>query len=77
MNNAQRKDLAGGLRISGVSVSLAWGGSDYDIALDRLMTPVQLLGWIHHLAEKDWMNLMRMQYFVEQVSSLRGWDIYQ
>lgn len=69
--------LARGLVITDDYITLLWCRPKYDIALDRLETPTQLLGWVHHLADKNWMDLQRMQYFVEQISRMRGWDIHQ
>lgn len=48
----------------------------YEIDLDRIETPCQLLGWVHHLSEKNWMTTIVLHWFIEKVSEIKKFDIY-
>ena len=47
---------------------------EYDIALDRLQTEKDILGWVFHLAGKNWMNAHRIQNFIEKCSEVNKID---
>ena len=40
----------------------------YDFALDRIDTPIKLLGWVEHLAGKTWMAPLDLRLLVAAVS---------
>lgn len=48
---------------------------DYPIELSRIKTPKDLLGWVHHLCGKTWMDTAKIRVFVEKVCEYRKWDI--
>lgn len=49
----------------------------YVIDLERLQTPIQLLGWVNHLMEKNWMTKLRLYHFMSIVAKHQGFDLYQ
>lgn len=55
--------------------SLMWNKEGYPIAWERLDTKEKLLGWVHHLAEKSWMDTTKLKYFIEFVHAHFGWKI--
>ncbi len=56
-------------------VTINWGGYEYDIAWNRINSQEDLLSWVHHLAEKSWMNGVRISILIEFVMKERGWKI--
>ncbi len=54
---------------------LPWCKGGYLIDWDRLDTQEKLLGWVHHLAYKQWMDTAKLKYFTEFVRSHFGWKI--
>ena len=48
----------------------------YDVALDRIDSPLKLLGWVEHLSGKGWMKALDIRELVIIVSSHFGWDIF-
>lgn len=48
----------------------------YEIDLDRITTPSDLLSWLLHLCEKNWMNTERLSEFAERVADFKGWRIH-
>lgn len=49
----------------------------YEIDLDRIKTRADLLHWVAHLCEKNWMNTWRIRKFMEHVSDYRCWHVWQ
>jgi hypothetical protein len=45
----------------------------YEIELDRIQTPADLLGWTRHLCEKAWMDNVLLAEFVDRVAKIKGW----
>ena len=45
----------------------------YEIELDRIQTPADLLGWTRHLCEKAWMDNVLLGEFVDRVAKIKGW----
>ena len=45
----------------------------YEIELDRIQTPADLLGWTRHLCEKAWMDNVLLAEFVDRVAEIKGW----
>ena len=50
-------------------------GVQYEIPLDELTTPQQLLGWIARLSDKTWFDNDSLFHLVHDIAKLRGWDI--
>ncbi|MEK7236340.1 MAG: hypothetical protein AAB242_06955 [Nitrospirota bacterium] len=50
-------------------------GRSYPIDWDRLDTKEKPLGWVHHLAYKQWMDTAKLKYFIEFVHAHFNWDI--
>ena len=68
-----RKEIAEGLYFKAGFVVLTWGGYEYDIARERIDTPEKLLHWVCHLAQKSWMDLPKMHYFIRAIMKKKGW----
>jgi hypothetical protein len=52
------------------------GGDDlYDITLEEIPTPLDLLRWVVHLSEKNWMDAERLGVFVQEVAQAKKWTI--
>lgn len=68
----------GGAVIDGGYLTLRWGGYDYDIALDRIKTPQDVMWWLHHLGSKDWpgMTPHRVSKMIELLATHYGWEFY-
>lgn len=45
----------------------------YEISLDRIATPIKLVGWIEHLSEKNWMTKILVIEFIRRVCLIKGW----
>ena len=48
----------------------------YEVELNRIKTRAQLLGWVHHMAEKAWVSGETIAQFIEVVCKYYGWNIY-
>ena len=48
----------------------------YEIDLDRIQTTGDLLRWVLHLSEKDWMTAERLNRFITKVGRHKGFKIY-
>lgn len=55
-----------------------WGGYEYAVDLDRITSPLALLGWVAHLGEKKWelSSSSQIARFVTSVCNRRGWDLW-
>jgi hypothetical protein len=51
-------------------------GYPYEVDLDEINTAEQLLGWVIHLTEKDWLNTTDLRMFAERVAELKGINIH-
>jgi len=51
-------------------------GSSYEIGLDMLDTPQNILNWACHLSEKTWMRKDLLRYFMEIASSQIDYDVH-
>ena len=47
----------------------------YHIGLDRIKTPRDLLGWVHHLSEKTWFTTELCNEFIERIAELKNFDL--
>lgn len=56
-------------------VTLNWGNYDYEIQMARIPTPLSLVQWVAHLAQKGWKKLTPYQIslFVRDVCEKKGW----
>ncbi len=48
----------------------------YEFALDRIDSPLKLLGWVEHLSGKVWMEALDLRALIIAVSEHFGWDIF-
>ena len=48
----------------------------YWIELSKIKTRRDLIQWIHHLLEKQWVTTPMIRQFIEQVCKYRNWKIY-
>ena len=49
----------------------------YEVDLDSITTKTDLIGWIHHLAQKNWVNGAHIARFIEHVCTIKQWGIYR
>jgi hypothetical protein len=49
---------------------------DYEVDLDRIKTPANLLNWVAHLAEKTWMSNDVIRRFIQAVAEIKGFNIH-
>lgn len=59
------------------TITVFWGGA-YDIDLDAVATPQDLLKWVAHIAKKTWPNATpyRVARFIELACWAKGWDLH-
>lgn len=48
---------------------------EYNIPRANCSTQEQLLGWVAHLTEKNWMSIDVMRYFMQVVSADRNFNL--
>lgn len=51
-------------------------GESYDIALNRITEPGDMLRWIEQLIGKTWITRGHIREFVRVVSARRGWALH-
>lgn len=51
-------------------------GESYDIALNRITAPEDMLRWIEQLISKTWITRGHIREFVRVVSDRRGWPLH-
>jgi len=73
---ARRRKEVRHLKIRKGYIDLRWNGYGYAIDWVRIDTRNKLLEWIWHLMGKGWMDLYRMELFVEAVCKHWGWNLY-
>jgi hypothetical protein len=44
----------------------------YEVDLDRITKPEDLLSWVNHLCGKVWMDTLAIREFIRRVSELKG-----
>ena len=49
----------------------------YLIHKDRINNPIKLIWWIHHLCEKNWMDLRAIENLIELTTKLMNIKMYQ
>jgi len=59
-------------------ITLRWS-YEYDIDLDTIQRPEDLLWWIHHVGKKAWrcMTPGRIAGLIELVAKIKGWPPYK
>lgn len=59
-------------------VTLRWGGGAYDVDLDDVTRPEDLMWKIHHVGKKTWpgMTPKRISALIEIVARHKGWPMY-
>jgi hypothetical protein len=48
----------------------------YEFTLDRIDSPLKLLGWVEHLSGKVWMKALDLRDLIIAVSQYFEWDIF-
>lgn len=48
----------------------------YEIDLDRIKTERDLLAWVMHLAEKNWIDTILIREFAERVAKIKRFKIH-
>lgn len=58
------------------AVVVYWGGYDYDISLDLLLTPLIFLGFLLQITEKSWPLTTpgRINDLIDAVCEAKGWN---
>ncbi len=49
----------------------------YEVDMDRIVTKTDLIGWVHHLSQKNWINGTHIARFIENVCAIKNWGIYK
>lgn len=49
---------------------------DYEIDLDKIKAPVDLLWLVHHMGGKTWMNKEHLREMIVRISKIKGWKPY-
>lgn len=47
----------------------------YDVAVERVDTPLKLLAWVDHLARKPWMDKARLREFIQVAAAAHNFEI--
>jgi len=48
-------------------------GGSYEVDLDRIQNSADLLSWVRHLLEKEWMDQCLLAEFIDRVEKIKGW----
>lgn len=51
-------------------------GFEYDIGINRIKNEADLIAWIVHITEKDWVHSEMVREFVLTVCGQKGWKCY-
>jgi hypothetical protein len=49
---------------------------EYNIVLDRIKSPSDVLGWVLHLSGKNWMNTERLVNFINKCAEANNTDYH-
>ena len=49
---------------------------EYDIELSRIVTPQDIIGWVLHLSEKNWMTKERLRNFILKCAEANNTDYH-
>ena len=60
------------------SVTVRWGGYDYELYAEQVDTPIKCLGFIAHMGLKTWeeMTAERLAELIERLAKFHGWNIH-
>lgn len=75
----QPEDMAAPLAdLSNNSIRL-WdsGHYNYVIPLNRIKEPADLVSWVHHLCEKNWVTTDHITGLLELTCQVRGWNLHR
>lgn len=75
IGNELNKVAAKWMKVNKHSVVLKHGGYDYVIDLANIKTPLDLIDWVIHLSEKNWMCAETIGDFAKEVCRAKGWVI--
>lgn len=55
-----------------------WGGYDWWIELDTIKTPLNMLGLLDHILEKEWEHTSadRVKYLINMIAKHKGWKMH-
>jgi len=48
----------------------------YEIDLDRVNTPLQLIGWLDHMLAKTWFDGLAARKLISMICDRRGWEYH-
>lgn len=67
-----------GVDLDGDTLTLRWGGYDYNIDMAEIKAPEDLLWKIHHVGKKTWkgMTAKNISALISVVAHARGWPMY-
>ena len=46
----------------------------YEIDLDNVQTPLDVLNWMHHLCSKYWITTVHIHILIDAICEIKGWD---
>ncbi len=64
-------------RNSTLLISTELNGYQYEVDLDRINEPIDLIAWTRHLNEKRWFDHRMLNHFIVMVCEIKGWDPYK
>lgn len=55
-----------------------WGGYDYEVDLDRIETPLDVIRSLHHLSGKNWplMTTSQLGALGRKLCEVKGWPLF-
>lgn len=59
-----------------ISLNTGSAGFWYPVPLSRVATPRDLVSWVYHLAEKDWVSTDLLRCFMEEVCRHKNWSLH-
>lgn len=68
------QQIVDGIVFDEYGVTIKWR-CDYEIEWSRLGTPLDLLGWVQHLSRKNWVDMLRIRVFIDEVCKYKGWKV--
>lgn len=68
-----------GFDISDGFLNIRWGGYEYQIRMDEIRRPEDVLWWLMHLGRKDWdgMTPLAVTRLIVAIAKDRGWKVYR
>lgn len=52
------------------------GEFEYDIAINRIQNPEDLIAWLIHISEKNWVHKEMLRDFILTVCNEKGWKTH-